>query len=146
MVKCRSTLEWMLPYRNFSAQWSLVVTLKRRSKPEAKRKLSDILTETHDGVFYQGFWRKPPWILFLFELWHIHKKHLKGLLITEVFHFLRKEKSNIKIITQGLGTYAPNPELFNDPKAGKRAGLVRDSLCPERPPNILFNLRNYFSV
>lgn len=44
----------MLPYRNLSAQWSLVVTLKRCSKPEAKKKFSDILTETHDGVFYHG--------------------------------------------------------------------------------------------
>lgn len=78
MVKCRSTLEWMLPYRNFRAQWSLVVTLKRCSKPEAKKKFSDILTETHDGVFYPWLWRKPPWMLFLLELWHIHRKTLKA--------------------------------------------------------------------
>lgn len=76
MVTRRSTLEWMLPYRNLSAQWSLVVTLRLCSKPEAKKKFSDILTETHDGVFYQRLRKKPHWRLFLFRLWHFYQKKM----------------------------------------------------------------------
>lgn len=68
------------------------------SKPEAKKKFSDILTEIHDGVFYRWLSKKLPWMLFLFTLWRVCVCVI--LKVASDIHFVEDEKDNSEIVMQ----------------------------------------------
>lgn len=77
-------------------------------KARAKKKFSDNLTETHDGVFYQWLWRKPPWMLFLLGLWHIHTpKKNKTLKVTS-------DNQSIPFRKEGKGQHQNNNKITWD--------------------------------